>query len=85
MEISQNELDESTLSPEETQKLEEVQEILKAESIEPTVALNILIHAINVSYDKEHFNDLDRMLIVKALDCFKSYIDKGENFEIMVK
>jgi hypothetical protein len=83
VDITEN--DNSELSSLEAGQMEEIQEILSAEEIEPTTALNILLHAINVSYDKEHFNDLDRALIARALGCFKDYIDKGEDFLIKVK
>jgi len=47
--------------------------------------MNILINAVQVSYDKDHFNDLDRYLIAKALTCFKEFVDSGEDFTINVK
>ncbi len=66
-------------------KLKEITEILNKDKIEPTTALNILISAIQSSFDKPHFNDLDRALISKALDCFKEKLDLGKNFMIKVK
>lgn len=70
----------------ETQaRIEEVNKILEAESIEPTVAVNIIINAVQVSFDKDHFNDLDRYLISKALSCLKDKIDAGEDFIVKVK
>jgi uncharacterized protein Veg len=70
----------------ETQaRMEEVNKIIEAESIEPTVAINIIVNAVQVSFDKDHFNDLDRYLISKALSCLKEKIDAGEDFIIKVK
>jgi len=70
---------------EQSDKLKEITEILNSDKIEPTIALNILISAIQSSFDKSHFNDLDRALISKALDCFKEKLDLGKNFMIRVK
>ena len=67
------------------EKLKEIEEIVNAEKIEPTTALNILINAIQITFDSEKFNDLDKYLISKALSCFKGYVDSGENFTIKVK
>ena len=55
------------------------------EKFDPTTSLNILINAVQASYDKDHFNDLDRYLIAKSLTCFKEMSVAGENFTIMVK
>jgi hypothetical protein len=66
-------------------KVKEIEEIVKSEKIEPTTALNILINAIQVTFDSEDFNELDKYLIVKSLNCFKEYVDAGENFMIKVK
>lgn len=66
-------------------KVKEIEEIVKAEKIEPTTALNILINAIQVTFDSEQFNELDKYLIAKSLNCFKEYVDAGENFLIKVK
>jgi hypothetical protein len=85
MQVEQNENDNSVFSQEEENRLKEVQEILEAEKIDPTTALNILLGAINVSYDKECFNDLDRALIGKALLTFKDLVEVGEDFIIKVK
>jgi hypothetical protein len=67
------------------EKIKEIEEIVQAEKIEPTTALNILINAVQVTFESEKFNDLDKFLIAKALTCFKSYVDSGENFIIKVK
>lgn len=70
----------------ETQaRIDEVNQIIEAETIEPTVAINIIINAVQLSFDKEHFNDLDRYLISKALTCLKEKVDAGEDFLIKVK
>ena len=80
-----NEFDMSQLSIEEQERMDEINELIKAEKLDPTTSMNILINAVQVSYDKEHFNDLDRYLIAKALTCFKDYVDAGEDFTINVK
>jgi len=80
-----NEFDMSQLSIEELERMDEINELVKAEKLDPTTSMNILINAVQVSYDKEHFNDLDRYLIAKALTCFKDYVDAGEDFTINVK
>lgn len=74
-----------TISPEEQARLDEINELIQAERLDPTTSMNILINAVQVSYDKEHFNDLDRYLIAKALNCFKEKVDSGEDFTISVK
>ena len=58
-ENSQTELDES--------RMEEINELIKAEKLDPTTSMNILINAVQVSFDKDHFNDLDRYLISKEV------------------
>lgn len=67
------------------ERIKEIEEIVQAEQIEPTTALNILINAVQVTFESDKFNDLDKFLIAKALTCFKSYVDSGENFIIKVK
>lgn len=67
------------------ERIKEIEEIVNAETIEPTTALNILINAVQATFDSEHFNDLDKFLIAKALTCFKGYVDSGENFVIKVR
>lgn len=69
---------------EEMERIDEINEILQAESIEPNVAMNILINAVQVSYDKDHFNELDRYLIAKALTCFQQYVERNEDILIKV-
>jgi hypothetical protein len=80
-----NQFDLSQISPEEQERIDEINELIKSEKLDPTTAMNILINAVQVSYDKEHFNDLDRYLIAKALTCFKDFVDSGEDLVIKVK
>ena len=79
------EVNESEKNEDYQSKVKEIEKIVTAESIEPTTALNILINAVQVTFESEKFNDLDKFLIAKALTCFKSYVDSGENFIIKVK
>jgi len=84
--INQNqyfEFDPEKLTDEEKERIEEINSLLKAESLDTTTAMNIIINAVQVSYDKDHFNDLDRYLIVKALTTFKEIADRQE--DIVVK
>ena len=85
MQVEQHEFDKSQFTEEELEQMREAQEILDADKIEPTIALNILLGAVNASYDKDHFNDLDRALIGKALITFKDLSEAGEDFVIKVK
>jgi hypothetical protein len=72
------------MTPEQQARIDEVNQLIKAEKLDPTTSINIIINAVQVSYDKDHFNDLDRYLIAKALTCFKEFVDKGEDFTIKV-
>jgi hypothetical protein len=76
------EFDSSKLSDEEKERIDEINSLLKVETLDPTTAMNILINAVQVSYDKEHFNDLDRYLIIKALTTFKKIADTQEDIII---
>jgi hypothetical protein len=76
------EFDYEKLTDEEKARIDEINELIKAEKIDPTTAINILINAVQVSYDKDHFNDLDRYLIAKSLTTFKDLADKGEDIVI---
>lgn len=78
-------MDMSNISPEEKARIDEINELIKSEKLDPNTSMNILISAVQASYDKEHFNDLDRYLIAKALNCFKEKIELGEDFMINVK
>jgi hypothetical protein len=73
------------ISPEEQERIDEINDLIKVEKLDATTSMNILINAVQVSYDKDHFNDLDRYLIAKALTCFKDFVDSGEDFTIKVK
>lgn len=72
------------VTPEMQQKIDQINSIIEAEEIEPTTAVNILINAVQVSFDKEHFTDLDRFLISKALNCLSKKVEQGEDFMIKV-
>jgi hypothetical protein len=76
------EFDMSKLTEEDKERMEEINDLLKKETFDTTTAMNILINAVQVSYDKEHFNDLDRYLIVKSLTTFKLIADKQEDIVI---
>ena len=79
-----SEFDMSQIPAEERERIDEINELIKAEKLDATTAMNILINAVQVSYDKDHFNELDRYLIAKSLMCFKEYVEKGEDFTIKV-
>jgi hypothetical protein len=83
--MENNEATELENDPKYQERIKEIEEIVKAEKIEPTTALNILINAVQVTFESNYFNDLDKFLIAKALTCFKEYVDSGENFMIKVK
>lgn len=70
---------------EQFEKIEEIKKILESKKIDPTIALNILISAVQSSFDKPHFNDLDRALIIKSLECFEEKAKYGKNFMIKIK
>jgi hypothetical protein len=70
------------LTDEEKERIDEINDLLKAEKLDTTTAMNILINAVQVSYDKEHFNDLDRYLIAKSLTTFKDLADNQEDIII---
>jgi hypothetical protein len=76
------EFDMEKLTDEEKARIDEINDLIKAESLDTTTAMNIIINAVQVSYDKEHFNDLDRYLIAKSLTAFKELSDKGEDIVI---
>lgn len=73
------------MSDEERLRLEEVKALVDAESLDPTTSMNIIINAVQVTFDSDMYNDLDRYLIAKSLNCFKSYVDKGEDIILKVK
>ena len=76
------EFDYEKLTEEEKERIDEINDLLKAEKLDTTTAMNILINAVQVSYDKEHFNDLDRYLIAKSLTTFKDFADRQEDIVI---
>jgi len=82
--LDDNGIDYESLSDEDKARYDEINEIIKTEKLDPTTAINILINAVQVSYDKEHFNDLDRFLIAKSLSSLKSYSEAGEDIVIKV-
>ncbi|NBO22481.1 hypothetical protein EBU94_03950 [bacterium] len=63
----------------------EVLEILNTEYVEPTVAVNILINAVQASFEHDCYTDTDRQLIAKSLQSLKRQIDLGEDFIVKVK
>lgn len=72
------------ISEEEKLRLEEVKSLVEAESLDPTTSMNILINAVQLAFESEIFNDLDRYLIAKSLNCFKAFVDKGEDIVLKV-
>jgi len=72
------------LSDEEKLRVEEVKSLVEAESLDPTTSMNILINAVQLAFDSDIFNDLDRYLIAKSLNCFKSFVDRGEDITLKV-
>ena len=72
------------LSEEEKTRMEEVKSLVEAESLDPTTSMNILVNAVQLAFDSELFNDLDRYLIAKSLNCFKDFVEKGEDIVLKV-
>ena len=73
------------VTPEIQAQMEEINAILTSDTIDPTMALNIIINAVQVCYDMDAlFNDLDRALISKALSCFQDKVKNNESFTINV-
>jgi len=72
------------LSEEEKDRMEEVKSLVEAESLDPTTSMNILVNAVQLAFDSELFNDLDRYLIAKSLNCFKDFVEKGEDIVLKV-
>ena len=72
------------IDPEEMARIDEINEILQSEEVEPNIALNILINAVQICYDNEVFNELDKYLIAKAFDCFQKHVDRNEDMVIKV-
>ena len=77
-------INQEEVTPELQSQMNEIQALLNKPQIEPTQALNIIVNAVQVCYNNEIFNDLDKALISKALSSFQDKIEKNENFEIKV-
>ena len=74
-----------TISPEMQQQMDEINKILNTPIIDTTMALNIIINAVQICYEKSDiFNDLDKALIAKALNSFQEKIKLGNDFLIKV-
>ena len=83
MEQTKPEID---ITPDIQKQMEEIKEILNTPVINTTMALNIIINAVQVCYDNSDiFNDLDRALIAKALESFKEQVKKNEDFTIKIQ
>jgi len=55
------------------------------EAIEPTQALNFLIMCAQVCLEHcEKLNQFDKLLVVKALECFEQKFESGQDFVIKV-
>lgn len=78
-------IENNEISQEEQDRIDEINELVQAEKLDPTTSINILINAVIRYLDKDHFNDLDRYLITKSLTCFKDLVEAGEDFTIRVK
>ena len=72
------------LSEEEKARMDEVKALVEAEKLDPTTSMNILINAVQLAFDSELYNDLDMYLIAKSLNCFKSYVESGEDILLKV-
>lgn len=69
----------------EKEKRNEIERLVSSDNLDIRTAMNILINAIQVSYDRDHFNDFDRYLINKSLTTFKYYADTGQDIIIKFK
>lgn len=67
------------------EKQDEITRIVSSDKLDIRSAMNILINAIQVSYDKDHFSDFDRYLINKSLTTFKHYADTKQDIIIKFK
>lgn len=81
---NKNEITPEEMTPEMKQQMDDIQQILETPVIEPTVALNIIINAVQVCYESSTFNDLDRALISKALQSLSAEVKAGKDFVIKV-
>ena len=64
---------------------DEIARLVSSDKLDIRSAMNILINAIQISYDKDHFSDFDRYLINKSLTTFKHYADSKEDIVIKFK
>lgn len=81
----QTEMAPEQITPEMQQQMDEIKQILDTPVIDTTMALNIIINAVQVCYDNaDIFNELDKALIAKALGSFQEQVKKGEDFTIKV-
>lgn len=62
---------------------EKLNEIINADRLDTSLAINILINAVRCNWDK--FNKLDKFIIGKALQTIKSYSDNKEDIVIKFK
>jgi len=69
---------------EDVERMDEIKQLVEAESLDTTTSMNIIINAVQVAFNSELFNDLDRYLIAKSLNTFKEYVDRGEDVVIKV-
>ena len=73
------------ITPEMKEQMEEINDILNTPIIDTTMALNIIINAVQVCYENSTiFNELDKALITKALNSFQEKVKNGEDFIIKV-
>ena len=81
----QTEMTSEQITPEMQQQMDEIKQILDTPVIDTTMALNIIINAVQVCYENSTiFNELDKALITKALNSFQEQVKKGEDFLIKV-
>lgn len=73
------------LSEEEKLRMDEIKQLVDAETLDSTTSMNIIVNAVQACFDSDLFNDLDRYLIAKSLNCFKGYVERGEDLVIKVK
>ena len=67
------------------EKQDEIARLVSSDKLDIRSAMNILINAIQISYDKDHFSDFDRYLINKSLTTFKHYADTKQDIIINFK
>jgi hypothetical protein len=70
---------------EEKVRMDEIKQLVDAENLDPTTSMNIIINAVQACFESDMFNDLDRYLIAKSLNCFKGYVERGEDLVIKVQ